>query len=79
MAIKTLLIEYDDTHGNGMGEFTLSAPAVEIVRCRDCKHVFDGARDMPIHARQAADAPLTSLLKNALPVFYRDNAAINAL
>lgn len=39
MAIKTMLIEYDDAHGNGMGEFPLRAPAVEVVRCRDCEHM----------------------------------------
>lgn len=36
MTVKTLLIEYDDTHGDGMGGYTLHAPAVEVVRCRDC-------------------------------------------
>lgn len=36
MTIKTLLIEYDDTHGDVMGGYPLRAPAVEVVRCRDC-------------------------------------------
>lgn len=38
MAIKTLLIEYDDAHGDGMGGYPLRAPAVDVVRCRDCMH-----------------------------------------
>lgn len=45
MAIKTLLIEYDDTHDDGMGGYSLRVPAVEVVRCRDCKHFYDGRRD----------------------------------
>ena len=38
MSIKTLLIEYDDTHGNGMGEYTPITQRDEVVRCRDCEH-----------------------------------------
>lgn len=36
MAVKTLLIEYDDADGDVIGGYPLSAPAVEAVRCRDC-------------------------------------------
>lgn len=38
MTVKTLLIEYDDADGDVMGGYPLHAPAVEVVRCRDCKH-----------------------------------------
>ena len=38
MTVKTLLIEYDDTHGDGMGGYPLHAPAVDVVRCRECRH-----------------------------------------
>ena len=38
MAIKTMLIEYDDSKGDVMGGYPLCAPAVEVVRCRDCSH-----------------------------------------
>lgn len=41
MTVKTLLIEYDDAHGDVMGGYPLRAPAVEVVRCRDCKHLDD--------------------------------------
>lgn len=36
MTVKTLLIEYDDANGDVMGGYPLRAPAVEVVRCRDC-------------------------------------------
>lgn len=41
MAVKTLLIEYDDTHHDGMGGYSLRAPAVEVVRCRDCAEWYE--------------------------------------
>lgn len=45
MTVKTLLIEYDDAHGDVMGCYPLRAPAVEVVRCRDCKYFCEGRRD----------------------------------
>lgn len=44
MAIKTLLIEYDEANGNGMGQYPLRAPAVEVVRCRECEYRADRGR-----------------------------------
>lgn len=42
MTVKTLLIEYDDAHGYVMGGYPLRAPAVEVVRCRDCRYASAG-------------------------------------
>lgn len=44
MTVKTLLIEYDNAKGDVMGGYPLLAPAVEVVRCRDCKYRADRGR-----------------------------------
>ena len=50
MTVKTLLIEYDDANGDVMGGYPLRAPAVEVVRCRDCRSYR--ASDATCHAWQ---------------------------
>lgn len=69
MAVKTMIIEYDDAVGDMIGGFPLRAPAVEVVRCRDCAHATD-LRDGTLDCHGPLAAPWD---------YYADQPQVNVV